>query len=148
MIARSGTLQELRHQRLADTISNVWTLVIVLGILSLLAVCGLTALTSFWVQRRRLHIGIRRALGATRGNILHYFQVENALIVGVGVCIGGGLALALNAVLVRLYAVPPLPLAYLFAAGALLLMFGQLAALAPALRAAATPPSTALRATY
>lgn len=148
VLAMSGTVRALRDQYLADTVANIWTLSAVLAVLVLVAVCGLAALTSFWVQRRRVHIGIRRALGATRGNILQYFQVENALIVGVGVCIGAVLALALNEALVRLYAVPPLPLGYLVAAGVLLLILGQLAALAPALKAAATPPSTALRATY
>jgi putative ABC transport system permease protein len=148
VIAQSATVKDLRDQYLADTVANVLTLVTVLGVLSLIAVSGLTALTSFWVQRRRVHIGIRRALGATRGNIIHYFQVENALIVGVGIGLGAVLALALNTALMRAYAIPPLPLSYLAMAGVLLLLFGQLAALAPALRAAAIPPSAALRATY
>lgn len=148
VVSRAATVETRKEAQLADTRSNVWTLAIVLAILSLIAVCGLIAVTSFWVQRRRIQIGVRRALGATRGNIIHYFQLENALIVAVGVCLGSLLALALNTLLVQLYAIPRLPLPYLLIAAAMLLCFGQLAALFPALRAAAIPPSTAFRATY
>src|SRR3546814_12788772 len=49
---------------------------------------GIVGLSSFWVGQRRRSIGVRRALGATRGDILRYFQTENALIVGIGVEIG------------------------------------------------------------
>lgn len=35
---------------------------------------GIIGLASLWVAQRRKQIGIRRALGATRGDILRYFQ--------------------------------------------------------------------------
>ncbi|WP_158882953.1 ABC transporter permease, partial [Rhodanobacter sp. L36] len=50
---------------------------ILMGIISvvLLAItaAGIVGLTSFWVGQRRKQIGVRRALGATRGDILSYF---------------------------------------------------------------------------
>jgi hypothetical protein len=44
---------------------------------------GIVGLTSFWVGQRRKQIGVRRALGATRGDILSYFLTEN-LLIGIG----------------------------------------------------------------
>ena len=115
-----------------------------LGLLFVTAL-GIAGLASFWVQQRTRTIGIRRAIGATRGNILRYFQTENFLIVGAGVVLGMLLALALNLWLMRHYELPRLPWHYLpWGAGALWLL-GQLAVLAPARRAARVPPVVATR---
>ena len=43
----------------------------------------------YWVGQRRRYIGMRRALGARRIDILRYFQTENLLIAGSGVLLGG-----------------------------------------------------------
>src|SRR6185312_932879 len=65
---------------------------ILMGVICVVLLCvtgaGIVGLTSFWVGQRRRQIGIRRALGATRTDILRYFQVENLLIAGVGVALG------------------------------------------------------------
>ncbi|MET0330991.1 MAG: FtsX-like permease family protein [Dyella sp.] len=104
---------------------------------------GIAGLANFWVQQRTRMIGIRRAIGATRRDILRYFQVENFLIVGVGVVLGMLLALLLNVVLMQRYELPRLPVAYLPASAVLLWALGQLAVLSPALRASNVPPVVA-----
>lgn len=106
---------------------------------------GIVGLASFWVTQRRRQIGIRRALGATRGDILRYFQVENFLIVSLGIAFGLLFAYGLNLALMRVYELPRLPLWYLPVGAVTLWLLGQLAVLAPALRAAAMS-STALKA--
>lgn len=106
---------------------------------------GIAGLASFWVQQRRRSIGIRRAIGATRGDILRYFQAENCLIVGGGVLLGMLLAVGLNLALMHVYELPRLPLYYLPVGAVLLWLLGQGAVLAPALRAAAVPPVVATR---
>ncbi len=116
-----------------------------LGLLFVTAL-GITGLANFWVQQRRRSIGIRRAIGATRGDILRYFQTENFLIVSAGVVLGMGLAFMLNVVLMRHYELPRLPLYYLPIGALVLWMLGQLAVLGPARRAAAVPPVVATRA--
>ncbi|MEW5306681.1 MAG: hypothetical protein WDW36_009131 [Sanguina aurantia] len=63
-------------------------LVAVILALLLVTALGIAGLASFWVQLRRRHIGIRRAIGATRGDILRYFQIENFLIVSFGIALG------------------------------------------------------------
>ncbi|HEX7129846.1 MAG TPA: FtsX-like permease family protein [Rhodanobacteraceae bacterium] len=116
-----------------------------LGLLFVTAL-GITGLASFWVQQRTRSIGVRRALGATRGDILRYFQTENFLIVSFGLVPGIVLALGINLALMRFYELSHLPLLY-FPVGALALWaLGQLAVLHPALRAAAVPPVVATRA--
>jgi putative ABC transport system permease protein len=115
-----------------------------LGLLSVTAI-GIAGLASFWVQQRRRSIGIRRALGATRHDVLHYFQTENLLIVTAGIALGSLLAYGLNMVLMAHYEQPRLPALYLAAGAAALWLLGQLAVLGPALRAAAVPPLVATR---
>ena len=113
--------------------------------LLLVTALGIIGLASFWVQQRRRQIGIRRALGATRGDILRYFQTENFLIVTGGIVLGMALAFGLNLMLMKLYELPRLPLYYLPIGALVLWGLGQLAVLAPALRAAAVPPVVATR---
>ncbi len=97
------------------------------------------------MQRRRRQIGIRRALGATRTQILRYFQTENFLIVTVGIVIGMGAAFAISGWLMRQYEMPRLPFWYLPIGAVALWLLGQISVLAPALRAASVPPATATR---
>ncbi|HZX70778.1 MAG TPA: FtsX-like permease family protein [Rhodanobacter sp.] len=121
---------------------------ILLGVITamlLVTALGIFGLASFWVQQRRRQIGIRRAIGATRGDILHYFQTENFLIVTGGIVLGMALAFALNIVLMKFYELPRLPLYYLPIGALALWGLGQLAVLGPALRAAAVPPVVATR---
>jgi putative ABC transport system permease protein len=106
---------------------------------------GIFGFTSFWVGQRRKQIGIRRAIGATRRDILRYFQAENFMIVSGGIALGLLLAVALNLLLMKQYELPRLPLAYLPVAALVLWALGQLAVLGPALRAAAVPPVVATR---
>ncbi|HET8898144.1 MAG TPA: FtsX-like permease family protein [Rhodanobacteraceae bacterium] len=106
---------------------------------------GIVGLASFWVAQRRKQIGIRRAIGATRGDILRYFQIENFLIVGFGIALGMVLAFGLNLILMTQYELPRLPFGYLPIGAAVLWALGQLAVLAPALRAANVPPVVATR---
>lgn len=118
------------------------TVVVVLLIVTSLGIVGLA---SFWVQQRRRHIGIRRALGATRQRILRYFQIENFLIVTAGVAAGMFLAYGINAWLMAHYELPRLPLIYLPIGAVVMWTLGQLAVLPPALGAARLPPAAAVR---
>ena len=116
-------------------------------ILALLGVTafGIVGLASFWVAQRRKQIGIRRALGATRADILRYFQTENFLIVTLGIVLGMLAAVGINLGLMKLFEMPRLPLWYLPAGAVALWLLGQLAVLAPALRASNVPPVVATR---
>ncbi len=115
--------------------------------LILLAVtaAGIVGLTSFWVGQRHKQIGVRRALGARKTDILRYFQTENLLIAGGGAVLGVVLALGLNLLLMRHFAMARLPVAYVLAGVAAVLALGQGAVFVPARRASNVPPVVATR---
>jgi putative ABC transport system permease protein len=115
-----------------------------LGLL-FVAALGISGLASFWVQQRTKTIGIRRAVGATRHDILRYFQTENFLIVTCGVALGVVLAVAISLALMKFFQLPRLPFWYLPVGAVALWILGQLAVLAPALRASRVPPVVATR---
>ncbi|WP_232823420.1 ABC transporter permease [Dyella sp. C9] len=118
--------------------------VICLVLLAITA-AGIVGLTSFWVGQRRKQIGVRRALGATRQDILHYFMTENLLISVGGVLAGMLLAVAINLWLVTRFEMQRLSLLYLLGGVVILLLLGQGAVLAPAMRASRVPPVEAPR---
>jgi putative ABC transport system permease protein len=107
---------------------------------------GIVGLTSFWVGQRHRQIGVRRALGARRIDILHYFQIENLLIAGVGVVLGVVLAVGLNLWLMAHYEMERLPLSYVLSGVLAVLVIGQGAVFVPARRASNVPPVVATRA--
>jgi putative ABC transport system permease protein len=141
----SHTLGELRHEIFRADRVMAGILVGVIAALLLVTALGIVGLASFWVQQRRRQIGIRRAIGATRRDILRYFQIENFLIVSGGIVLGMALAFGLNLVLMQHYELPRLPVHYLPIGALTLWGLGQLAVLGPALRAAAVPPVVATR---
>ncbi|MGH8213320.1 MAG: ABC transporter permease, partial [Rhodanobacteraceae bacterium] len=106
---------------------------------------GIVGLTSFWVGQRHKQIGVRRALGARKIDILRYFQTENLLIAGGGAIAGIILAVGLNLWLMQRYEMDRMPVLYVLAGVAVVLALGQAAVLAPARRAANVPPVVATR---
>jgi putative ABC transport system permease protein len=114
-------------------------------VLLAITAAGIVGLTSFWVGQRRKQIGVRRALGATRQDILHYFMTENLLISCGGVVVGTVLAVAINLWLVTRFEMHRLSLLYLLGGVVILLLLGQGAVLAPAVRASRVPPVEATR---
>jgi putative ABC transport system permease protein len=136
---------EIRH-RVYDSDRGM---AILMGIISvvLLAItaAGIVGLTSFWVGQRRKQIGVRRALGATRGDILGYFLTENLLIGLGGVLAGVVLAFGINLWMVSQFETARLSLVYVGSGVVLLLLLGQGAVLAPAIRASHVSPVEATR---
>jgi putative ABC transport system permease protein len=122
---------------------------VLMGVISvvLLAItaAGIVGLSSFWVGQRRKQIGVRRALGATRHDILGYFLTENLLISVVGVLVGTVLALGLNLWLMKQFEMVRIAPGYVAVGVVVLLLLGQGAVLAPALRASRVPPVEATR---
>jgi putative ABC transport system permease protein len=122
---------------------------ILMGAVALILLCvtaaGIVGLTSFWVGQRHRQIGVRRALGARKADILHYFQIENLLIAGAGVLLGVVLALGLNLWLMTHYEMSRIPVFYVFTGVLAMLALGQVAVFAPARRASNVPPVVATR---
>jgi putative ABC transport system permease protein len=98
------------------------------------------------VLERRSEIGLRRALGATRGNVRAQFLIEALLLAGLGGIAGVGLGAAVTAGYGRsqgwTVVVPWIGLAGGVGAA---LVIGALAGVYPAIRAARLAPTEALR---
>lgn len=97
------------------------------------------------VLERRREIGLRRALGATRGHIRAQFLAEALLLSALGGMAGCALGAAVTQAMALLhdwpFALPPTTPAIAVAAT---LAIGAVAGFYPAVRAARTPPTTAL----
>ena len=139
------SVEQLRREFYQEARSMAWLLGIVCIALLLITALGIVGLASFWVQQRTKQIGVRRALGATKGQILRYFQTENFLLATIGIVIGMTLAFGINQVLMSKYELPRLPLYYLPIGALALWLLGQVAVFGPARRAAAVPPAIATR---
>jgi len=145
IVLEQRAYDELRQGFFQNDRAMAGILVGVIAALLTVTALGIVGLASFWVAQRRRMIGVRRALGATRSNILHYFQTENFLLATIGIALGMLLAYAINLFLMLHYELPRLPAIY-FPVGAIALwLIGQLAVLGPALRAAEVPPVVATR---
>ncbi|HET7359136.1 MAG TPA: ABC transporter permease [Rhodanobacteraceae bacterium] len=114
-------------------------------ILIAVTAAGIVGLTSFWVGQRRKQIGVRRALGARKVDILRYFQTENLIIAGGGAVLGVVLAVGVNLLLMRHFEMDRLPILYVLAGVVVVLALGQAAVFVPARRAADVPPVVATR---
>ena len=117
----------------------------VCGLLLIVTACGIVGLTTYWVNQRRRQIGVRRALGARRIDILRYFQTENLLIAGAGSALGVCLALGGNLWLVTHMDMTRIGVGYLISAAAIVLALSQASVSWPAARAASIPPAKATR---
>jgi len=141
----SGSITQLRAAYFKREKIMIGLLAGVVLALMLVTGLGIMGLSGFWVQQRTRQIGMRRALGATRGDILRYFQTENFLLATAGIVLGCAAAIGINVWLMAHYAVPRLPVMYLPIGALALWLLGQLAVLGPALRAARVPPTVAMR---
>ena len=145
VIQRMRTMEETRARgyQINNALINIltFTIAILIGITTL----GVAGLTSFNVNRRTKQIGTRRALGATRGDVLRYFLTENLLFTAIGVTLGALLAVGVNIWLVEAFSIPRFAWYLVPAAMLAFVGIGQLAVLVPARRAARVPPAVATR---
>jgi putative ABC transport system permease protein len=139
------TYEEARNKFFAQDRYMVGILAGVMVTLLIVTAMGIVGLASFWVAQRHRMIGVLRALGATRTNVLRYFQAENFLLATIGIGLGMIMAFGINMFLMRHYELQRLPAIYLPIGAIVVWLIGQLAVLAPALRAAAVEPMVALR---
>jgi putative ABC transport system permease protein len=145
MILELGSADDNRKRRYRGDVALQWMLVTVSGLLLLITCCGIVGMASLWVTQRRKQIGVRRALGARKIDILRYFITENFMITSAGVFGGVVLGLALNQLLVSKLEMARLPAGYLVGGAVVFWLLGVFAAYGPAWRAASISPATATR---
>jgi putative ABC transport system permease protein len=146
VIEKVQPLTATREEAYRDDRGLAVILGVVCAALVLVTAFGIVGLTSYWVAQRRRQIGIRRALGATKNNIVNYFQTENLMIAAAGAALGVAMAVALNLWMVSSFEMERLHTGYAVIGAIVVLLLGQTAVLWPALRAASIPPALATRA--
>ncbi len=131
----------LTQERLVATLSGFF------GALALLlAGLGLYGVTAYAVNRRRTEIGIRMALGAQRRSVVRMVLGRVAVLVAIGVAIGGAVSWwAARFVAALLYGLAPRDAATFVGAALVLILIGGLAGLIPAARASRIDPARVLR---
>jgi len=136
-LVRDGLIQE----RLMALLSGSF------GVLAvLLTAVGLYGVISYIVLLRRKEIGIRMALGASRGSLIREILLQTSVLLIVGLAIGAGVALvAGQSARSLVFGMQPGDLLTFAGAGALLIAFALLASFLPAQRASRIDPMVALR---
>jgi putative ABC transport system permease protein len=116
------------------------------GLALVLAMIGIYGVVSYSVAQRTQEIGVRMALGATRGNVLGMVARQAMALIVAGLVIGLGAALALGSVMQNmLFEVSPRDPVTLGAIVAVLGVVGMAASFVPARRATRVDPIVALR---
>ncbi|MBU6466076.1 MAG: ABC transporter permease, partial [Burkholderiales bacterium] len=126
---------------------------IIRGVVLAVVVLGIASVLVVSVVQKRREIGILRAMGATRGQIMRVFLVQGAVVGAVGSLLGLLLAVALIFVFTHfvhgsdgrpLFDIHLLPATALLVA-LIATVCGVLAAIAPARSAARLDPAQAIR---
>ena len=147
LIINMRSLQEDRSRRYRADNGLAWMLIAVCVLLLLVTASGIVGISSLWVTQRRKHIGVRRALGARKIDVLRYFVTENLMITTFGIVCGVALAIGLNQLLVSKLELTKLPVPYLVGGSVIFWILGIIAVVGPAARAASISPATATRST-
>jgi predicted permease len=133
--------QATAHRRFQTTLLTVFA-----GTAMLLGMVGIYGLLAYSVKQRTAEIGVRIALGASRGRVLGMILRQGLQLTVVGLLLGLAGALALTRVLVSsLYGVSAVDPITFAAVPALLLIVTIAACLIPARRAANVDPMRTLR---
>jgi putative ABC transport system permease protein len=145
-IANIQTLEQVRRALLAPAKLTA-TLIGLFALLAfLIAATGVSGVIAFFVNERTQEIGIRSALGASRGNVIALVLRQGLRLVTLGLILGGGGAILLTRLLRNLlFGVEPTdPATFVLIAVTLLAVVG-IACLLPARRAARIEPIIAMR---
>jgi predicted permease len=131
----------IARQRFSMTLLGVFA-----GLAMLLGAIGLYGVVSYSVAQRMRELGIRAALGATRGDLSSLVIKQGMLLVGIGLAVGVAAALGLTQFLKgMLYGVAAFDPRVLAGVTALMAMVALAACWLPARRAARVDPAIALR---
>lgn len=126
--------------------SHAFTLLGISVMAMIITGLGITGLITFTVNQRKKQIGIRRALGGSKRQIVNFFIMEISLLTAMGVALGVVLMVILNYVMVELSGrandIQWLPLLGLVA---LILSINVIASWWPAKRASQIEPAIVTR---
>jgi putative ABC transport system permease protein len=145
IVSSARTFAQVRHNAYTSERKASVILAVVCGLLLTVTALGVVGLTSYWVSQRTRYIGMRRALGARRQDILSYFHLENLIIAGTGALLGIALGVGGNVWLASSFSVTRVSAGFICGGAIIVLALCQAAVVWPALRAASIAPAMAFR---
>jgi putative ABC transport system permease protein len=140
------TMDELLSSSVAEPRFRMLLLVIFAAMALILAAIGIFGVMAYVVSRRTQEIGVRMALGASRGKVLGMVLNEGLRVVLLGVVIGIGAALGLTRLIKSwLFLVRPADPMTFVGVSLMVIAVAALACYIPARRATRVDPMVALR---
>ncbi|MBB3226071.1 putative ABC transport system permease protein [Luteibacter sp. Sphag1AF] len=140
ILTKAELFSQTEHEYFRGDRSMIWTLAMISAFLTLLTAISIVSISNYWLIQRRRSIGIRRALGARRSQIIAHFLAENLVVVASGAALGLAGAVVLNTAMMRWFEVGRMPASWLIWIVLLLLGLGQAAVIMPAWRASRIHP--------
>ncbi|MEW6323449.1 MAG: ABC transporter permease [Acidobacteriota bacterium] len=145
-LANIRTMEDVTLRALAGPRTAAWLLVAFAALALVVSGLGVYAAVALLVAEQRTEIGIRMALGASRGSVVTGVLRHGLAVMAAGLALGTAAAVAGSTVVGSLlHGVAPRDPASFTLAAATLAAAGLLAALVPALAAARIDPTAALR---
>lgn len=141
------TMDDVVSADLAQPRVTLWLVAGFAGAAAAVTLVGLYGIMVFSIGRRTREFGIRAALGAGRGDLVRLVMGQGLALVGLGLAVGLGGALAAGRLIEGLlFGVSPADPAALMGASGLLGVAAALAIYVPARRATGVEPLAALKA--
>jgi putative ABC transport system permease protein len=145
-LAELRTMEDIKSLMLAGDRFTMTLYSAFAAVALLLAAVGIYGVMAFTVAQREHEIGLRMALGASRGNVVTLVLKEALMLAALGLVLGlVGAYFVGRAMQSTLYGVGALDLSAIAAVAVVLLCASLLASWLPAHRAAAVEPMKALR---
>jgi putative ABC transport system permease protein len=145
-LAHLRTLNDVKRESLGEDRYTMVLFACFAGLALLLAAVGIYGLMAFAVSQRTSELGLRLALGASRGDVIRLILREASILAVIGLGIGlVGSVFVGRTMQTTLYGVAAIDFSVIVAVGMILLVTALFASYLPARRAAAIDPMQALR---
>ena len=139
------TFEDLKVEALARRLALAKVLSLLLIVLTCVTCFTIGSITSLWVRQRRTQIGVRRALGATRMDVLAYFLFENGMVTSVGAFFGVLLAFLTSSQMQKYFELSGITWHYVVCSILLIVTCSGASALGPAWRGSRLAPAVVFR---
>ncbi|MFT4197414.1 MAG: ABC transporter permease [Pseudoxanthomonas sp.] len=106
---------------------------------------GVAGLMGYWLEGRKKELGIRRALGARKLDLIKMAQLEGGIVCGSGIACGALLALAANQLTGTWLSFERIPVIFIVLSMSVIFLISMVSALFPILRASLVSPIEAIR---
>ena len=120
-------------------------LIIIITVLVFITALGIAGMTIFNVNRRQKQIGTRRAIGATKGDIISYFLTESFIICFIGLVLGSVGAMVLSNYLMSYFQSSALSINYVIGTVVGIVIVVAFSVFWPARKASMISPAIATR---